>query len=91
MIFVVDRRAVLSAVVAVVVLSTVPVDAELLLGFAASEPVEAHVHRLRLFGDNCVVSDANGGGVVGLDGRWGCGHFILLRVLRNGTICLAMM
>ena len=44
MIFVVDRRVVLSAVVAVVVLSTVPVDAELLLRFAASEPVEAHVH-----------------------------------------------
>ena len=66
--FMVDWRVVFCAVVVIVVFTVVPVDAELFLGFAATEPVKAHVHRFCLLGDNGVVSDADGRGVIGLDG-----------------------
>jgi len=66
---VVDFGVVLRVVVPLVVGALGPVVAELPLRFPAAEPVEAHVHRLRALGHDGVVGDADGGGVVGLDGR----------------------
>ena len=34
---------------------------------AAAEPVEYHVHGLGVFGDNGVVGDSHGGGIISLD------------------------
>ena len=42
-----------------------------LLGVAASEPPEAHVHGLEHFVHYGLVGDACGGGVVALNGRGG--------------------
>ena len=59
---------VLGPVVGSVVGTATPVDTKLILGFAASQPVETHVHgfgasRLNVVGDNSV-----GGAVVSLNG-----------------------
>ncbi len=58
---------VLGPIVGSVVGTTTPVDTKLVLGFAAMQPVEMHVHgfsasRLNVVGDNAVCS-----AVVGLD------------------------
>ena len=50
-----------SPVVGVIEFAWAPVDAELFLAFEISEPVEAHVHGLGLFGLDFSVDDAFGG------------------------------
>ena len=49
----------------------VPSSSEVLLRVAASEPTEAHVNGLEDFVHHGIVGDANGGGVVALNGRGG--------------------
>ena len=46
-----------------------PIKTELILGGAETQPIKPHVHRFGLTRQNCVVSDAGGGGVVSLKGR----------------------
>ena len=43
----------------------------MVLGVAAAEPPEAHVHVFEHLAHHGFVGDANGGGVVALDGRGG--------------------
>ena len=64
-------RMILGAVVGKICVARSLVEAELTLGFAEAEPPESHVHRLDVFGDDGLVDDTGGGGVVGLDGRLG--------------------
>ena len=54
-----------------------PVVSKLALGVAASEPVEAHVHRFEGLGEDYVGEDPVRGGIVGLDGgpRLSVAHF----------------
>ena len=66
--FVIEGRMMFGAVVSPVEVVRGPVEAELALGVTAAEPVETHVHRLGLLGDNGIVSGSNGGGVVSLEG-----------------------
>ena len=61
----------LCTVVSQVLVSWCPVVAEVLLGLAASEPPEAHVHGLEHFVHHGLVGDACGIGVVALNGRGG--------------------
>ena len=66
-------RMMLGAVVCPVEIAWGPVEPELALGVAAAEPIETHVHGLRLLGDNGLVGDSDGGGVVSLErglGLW---------------------
>ena len=69
--FVVQRRMILGAIVGKIRVARSPVEAELALGLAAAEPPESHVHGFDVFGDNGLVDDTGGSGVVGLDGRLG--------------------
>ncbi len=66
--FVVDWWGVLGVVVCPIVTALIPVVAELLLRFTAAEPPKAEIHGLGFLGDNGEVGDANGSGVVQLDG-----------------------
>ena len=43
-----------------------PVEAELTLGFVAVEPPESHVHGLNALGNDGVIDDSDGSGIVGL-------------------------
>ena len=61
----------LGTVVGQVLVSWYPVVAEVFLGVAASEPPEAHVHRLEHFFHHGLVGDASGSGVVALNRRGG--------------------
>ena len=65
---VIEGRMIFGALVSLVEVARGSVEAELALDIAAAEPVEAHVHGLCLFGDNGLVGDSNGGGLVGLEG-----------------------
>ena len=56
-----------SPIVSVIEFAWAPVDAELFLAFAISEPVESHVHGFGPFGLDLSVDDAFGGGVVCLE------------------------
>ncbi len=58
---------VFSVVIAFVSSAFVPKETELLLSFAAFEPVEAHFERSHAFDDDGVVCKSFGGGVVDLD------------------------
>ena len=69
--FMVQRRMILCAVVGKICVASIPVEAELALGFAAAEPPESHVHRCSVLGYDGFVDDTGGGGVVGLDWRLG--------------------
>ena len=51
-----------------IVLDRCPEVPELVLAGSASEQVESHVHTFGLFGDDGVVDDTSGSGVVNLDG-----------------------
>ena len=75
---VIDLGMLLRVVVAFVSGACVPEKAKLSLCFAAAQPVKAHIHRFGALGDNGVVGDANGRGVVGLDWRFGLwpSHFL---------------
>ena len=70
-------RVVLGVVISKVVGATFPVEAELLLGFATAEPVEAEPYHFGSTLDNSVVEETSGCGVVGLDWslRLGPTHF----------------
>ena len=48
-----------------------PVVAKVVLGVAAANPPEAHVHGFQHLVHHGFVGDANGGGVVALNGRGG--------------------
>ena len=69
--FMVQGRMILGAVVDKICAARSPVEAELALGFTAVEPTESHVHGFNVFGDDGLVDDTGGSGVVGLDGRLG--------------------
>jgi hypothetical protein len=66
--FAVDWWVVLGVVVCPVVTAFIPVVGELLLRFLAAEPPYVEIHGLGFLRDNGVVGDANGSGVVCLDG-----------------------
>ena len=66
--FVIEGRMMFGAVVSPVEVARGPVEVALALGVAAAEPVETHVHGLGLLGDDGLVGDSDGGGVVGLEG-----------------------
>ena len=59
---------VLGVVVSPIVLSWSPENAKLSLSLPATQPVKTQVHGLESLGNNGVVDDAIGSGVVGLDG-----------------------
>ena len=61
----------LGTVVGQVLVSWCPVLTEVFLGLAASEPPEAHVHRLEHFVHHGLVGEACGSGVVALNRRGG--------------------
>ncbi len=52
-----------------IVTALIPLVAEVLLRFLAAEPPYAEIHGLGFLRDNGEIGDANGSGVVGLDGR----------------------
>ena len=56
-----------SVVIGIVSSAFVPKETELLLSFAAFEPVEAHFECSHAFDDDGVVGESFGGGVVDLD------------------------
>ena len=74
----------LCAVVSQVFSSGVPVESEFPMDHAAAEPVEYHVHVLGEFGDNGVVGDSHGGGIIVLDGKLPLGPFHLYECLVQG-------
>ena len=57
--------------------SPVLVETILPLNHSTTKPMEVHVHRFKLLGDNGIVCEPSSGGVVGLDGSpWlGAIHF----------------
>ena len=57
----------LGPVIGPVVFARAPIEFELLLGFAATEPMETHVHRFGAMGLDVVVDDSKCGTVVGFD------------------------
>ena len=59
----------LGTVVSQVLVAWCPVVAEVLLGVAASEPPEAHVHGFEHLVQHGLVGDACGSGVVAFNGR----------------------
>ena len=61
----------LCTVVCKVLVSWCPVVAKVVLGVAAAEPPEAYVHGFEHHVHHGFVGDANGGGVVTLNGRGG--------------------
>ena len=63
--FVVQRRMILGAVVGKIRVARSPVEAELALGFAAAEPPELHIQGFDVFGDDGLVDNTGGGGIVG--------------------------
>ena len=67
----VERRIVLGAVVGKIGVPGGPVEVELALGFAAVDPPELHVHGLDVLGNDGVIDDSDGSGVIGLDWRLG--------------------
>ena len=64
----------LGPIICSVVFARAPIEFELLLGFAATEPMETHVHRFGATGLDVVVDDSKCGTVVGFD--WGFGLFV---------------
>ncbi len=59
--FMVGVWVVPGVVVSPVLGARIPVITKLILGSAAPEPPEAHIHHLGLAGDNCVVGNTCGG------------------------------
>ncbi len=64
----------LCPIIGSVVFARAPIEFELLLGFAATEPMETHVHRFGATGLDVVVDDSKCGTVVGFN--WGFGLFV---------------
>ena len=58
---------VFGVVVGEILLAWLPVHSELALLHTVSNPVESHIHGLGALGLDCVVGDAFGCGIVGLD------------------------
>ena len=75
---------VLGTVVGYVLVSWGPVVAELVLGIAAAEPPEAHVHGLENSIDHGVVGDANGCRVIALDGQAGLRPYYFCEIVLKG-------
>ena len=70
--FMVGIRVVLGVVVGPVLCSRIPVVTELVLGSAAPEPPNLHIHHFALAGNNCVVGHPSSCGVISLDRTfWG--------------------
>ena len=46
--------------------------------------MESHVHGIGEFGDNGVVGDSHGGGIIGLDGQLPLGPFHFYEILVQG-------
>ena len=67
-------RVVLGVVVSEIIRSGLPENLELVLADAISHPVEAHIHGFGSFLFDCVIDDAVGTRVVGLNG---CGRLIV--------------
>ena len=65
------RRVMFGRVVSFVGWSWGPIEPKLSLCFAASKPVEAHVHGLGSLGDDRLVGDSHGSRVVDLDRSFG--------------------
>ena len=63
------RWVVLGKVIPPVRRAGAPVEPELFLIFAVSQPVETHIHGFRAFWLDTIVDDALGRGVVNLYGR----------------------
>ena len=59
--FMVGVRVVFGAVVGPVFRASIPVVMELVLGGAATEPLEAHIHHFGLAGNNCCIGNTCGG------------------------------
>ena len=68
---------VLAGIIRFVVLSPSPLDVEVLLRFAASEPVESHVHGLGALWQHCSCGEAMGSVIIRDEGSGGLGmpHF----------------
>ena len=64
----VKRGVIFGAVVGKIVRARIPKEAELILSFAAEEPVVLHVHGFCLALNGCVVRYTHGSGVIALDG-----------------------
>ena len=71
--------------------STCPVVLKLALGLSASEPVEAAVHCLEFSRNDSIIHHTCSGGVVCLEGGFGCGHFISYKVCSIATISCAVI
>jgi hypothetical protein len=68
----------------------VPEKMELVLGFAASKPIESHIHGFCASGLYVVVYDSEGYTVVGLHGSWGLfvAHFCYCLAFWDGFACV---
>ena len=68
-------RLMLGAVISKVLGAGGPVEPELALDHAASKSGGNHIHGLGTLGDNGVIGESHGGGIVGLDERPPLGPF----------------
>ena len=63
----VRRRVVFGEVICVIVLSWLPMDSKLVLGYSILDPVESHIHGLGSFNFGSSIGKAVGGGIIGGD------------------------
>ena len=66
---------ILCVLISHVLSARVPVESKISLDHVAAKPVKYHVHGFGALGDNGVVGDSHGGGIVSLDGRLPLGPF----------------
>ena len=81
---------VFSVVIGKVCWSTFPLKVELLLGLAAFQSVESHVHGLWCFRNHCLYDEAMGSSIIGGDDFLGCWCPISLSVWCHGTAFLQL-
>ena len=74
----------LCAVISQVLSARGTLESEFSLDHVALHPVESHVHGLGALGDNGVVGDSHGGGIIVLDGKLPLGPFHLYECLVQG-------
>ena len=75
-------RVVFRVVVCKILGALAPMDEEMALADAVSDPIEAHVHGFGSSLFDGVVADAGGAGVVGLDGS---GWLWVMHVFEDGS------
>ncbi len=85
------RWVVFGVVIGEIIGTFVPIETELSLEFATSEPMYSHADHFDAACDDGVINKSNCGGVVCLYGRFGCGQPISASVLRMGTMSRAVM